>query len=72
MSITLIIIVVTVIASCTPSGNDAVKQKLDAEPYAVKRNNEYFRFITSGADAPGLHALVFHMLASLYSFWPTL
>jgi membrane associated rhomboid family serine protease len=48
MSITLIIVIVTVLASLYAWSNNAVQQKWMLNPYAVKRHNEYFRFITSG------------------------
>ncbi len=67
MSITLIIVIVTVLASLYAWSNNAVQQKWMLNPYAVKRNNEYFRFITSGLIHQDYLHLFFNMLA-LYSF----
>ncbi len=67
MSITLIIIIITVLASLYAWNNAAVMQKWMLNPYAVKRNNEYFRFITSGLIHQDYLHLFFNMLA-LYSF----
>jgi membrane associated rhomboid family serine protease len=67
MSITLIIIIVTVIASLYAWSNNAVLQKWMLNPYAVKRHNEYFRFITSGLIHNDYLHLFFNMFA-LFSF----
>jgi membrane associated rhomboid family serine protease len=67
MSITLIIVAVTVLSSLYAFSNDAVKQKWMLNPYAVKRHNEYFRFITSGLIHQDYMHLLFNMVA-LYSF----
>ncbi len=67
MSITLIIILVTVIASLYAFSNEGVKQKWMLNPYAVKRHNEYFRFITSGLIHQDYMHLFFNMFP-LYSF----
>ena len=67
MSITLIIIIITVIASLYAWSNAAVMQKWMLNPYAVKRHNEYFRFITSGLIHQDYMHLFFNMFA-FYSF----
>jgi membrane associated rhomboid family serine protease len=67
MSLTLIIIIVTVIASLYAWSNNAVQQKWMLNPYAVKRHNEYFRFITSGLIHQDYMHLFFNMFA-FYSF----
>ncbi len=67
MSLTLIIIIVTVIASLYAWSNNAVQQKWMLNPYAVKRHHEYFRFITSGLIHQDYMHLFFNMFA-FYSF----
>ncbi len=67
MSITLIIIIITVLASLYAWRDNAVLQRWMLNPYSVKRRSEYFRFITSGLIHNDYIHLFFNMFA-LYSF----
>lgn len=67
ISLTILIIIVTIIASYYAWKNPAVQYKWMMNPYSISRNGSYFRFITSGfIHADGWH-LFFNML-SLYFF----
>ena len=65
--ITILIIVVTVAASFYAWQKQEIYRKWVMNPYLVKKNNEYFRFLTSGF----LHADHIHLFINmfvLYSF----
>ena len=67
MSITLIIIVVTIIASIFAWNKEGIMQKWIFNPYSVWKRNEYHRLITSGfIHRDGMH-LFFNMF-TLYFF----
>ncbi len=67
ISLTLIIIIITAIASFYAWQNTTVFNQWMMNPYEVSRKNQYWRFITSGLiHADGTH-LFFNMF-SLYSF----
>ena len=64
---TIIIIAITAIISITAFQNRALMDKWIMQPYLIKENKEYYRFITSGF----LHAGWMHLLINmfvLYSF----
>jgi membrane associated rhomboid family serine protease len=67
ITVTLIIIVITVLASLYAWNNDAVFQKWILNPYTVQRRNEYHRLITSGLIHKDYMHLFFNMFA-LYFF----
>ncbi len=67
MSVTLIIIVVTVIASFYAWNNAAILSRWIFNPYTIARRNQYDRFITSGFIHNDYGHLFFNMLA-LYFF----
>jgi membrane associated rhomboid family serine protease len=67
MSITIIIIIVTVIASFYAWNNPSVQQKWMMNPYDIAQRNEYWRFITSGFIHSDYTHLFFNML-TLYFF----
>jgi membrane associated rhomboid family serine protease len=67
MSLTLIFVIITVIASLYAWNNNNVLQSWMLNPYSVKRRNEYYRFITSGLIHNDYMHLFFNMFA-LYSF----
>ncbi len=67
MSITLIIIVVTVLASLYAWNNASIMQKWIMNPYAVNTRKEYYRFVTSGLIHNDYTHLFFNML-TLYFF----
>src|SRR5690606_19724410 len=65
MSITLIIIVLTVIASFYAWSNPQVQHKWIFSPYIVHTNNEYHRFVTSGF----IHADQMHLFFNMFTFY---
>jgi membrane associated rhomboid family serine protease len=66
MSITLIIIVITVLASFYAWNNESVFQKWILNPYTVNRRNEYHRMLTSGLIHKDYMHLFFNMLAMFF------
>ncbi|HVD97576.1 MAG TPA: rhomboid family intramembrane serine protease [Cytophagaceae bacterium] len=67
MSPSLILILLNVVASLYAWNNEAIYRKWLMNPYWVKRENQYYRFITSGfIHGDWLH-LIFNMIA-LFSF----
>lgn len=65
MSITLIIIIITVIASFYAWSNPNIQQKWIFSPYIVQTNNEYQRFVTSGF----IHADQMHLLFNMFTLY---
>lgn len=67
MSVTLILVIATVAATLYGWNNANLQYKWIFNPYAVARNNEYFRFITSGFIHSNWMHLIFNMFM-LYAF----
>jgi membrane associated rhomboid family serine protease len=67
MSVTLILVIATVAATLYGWNNPNLQYKWIFNPYAVARNNEYFRFITSGFIHSNWMHLIFNMFM-LYAF----
>ncbi|MFZ9301292.1 MAG: rhomboid family intramembrane serine protease [Chitinophagaceae bacterium] len=67
MSITLIIIVATVLASLPAIQNDELKDKFLFWPYMIRKKKEFFRFFTGAFFHADLMHLAFNMI-TLYSF----
>lgn len=65
MSITLIIIIATALASFPALQNDVLKDKFLFWPYMIKRRKEYFRFVTGAF----FHADFMHLLFNMISFY---
>lgn len=65
MSITFLIIIITAGVSFIGFNKESVKEDLLFWPYLVKKNGEFYRFITYGA----LHADVMHLLFNMLSFY---
>lgn len=65
MSITLIIIIITVIASFYAWSKPHIQQKWIFSPYIVSTNNEYQRFVTSGF----IHADHMHLLFNMFTLY---
>ncbi|MEY4594014.1 MAG: hypothetical protein RIQ47_424, partial [Bacteroidota bacterium] len=69
MNISLTIVLITVIVSILAFNNRNLLSKLIFNPFIIKRDNEYHRFLTSGF----IHADWMHLLINmfvLYSFGP--
>ena len=67
MSVTIISIIVTVLITLYTWKNPLVMNNWIFYPYGVKRNNEWYRFLTSGFLHADWGHLIFNML-SLYFF----
>jgi membrane associated rhomboid family serine protease len=67
MTITTILIIITIAASLYAWSRPDIYEKWMMNPYRVKRNKEYYRFITSGFVHSGYVHLGFNMMA-FYSF----
>lgn len=67
LSITLIIVIITVIASLTAFSNEKVMNDLIFYPPAIHQNKQWYRFLTSGLIHGDYVHLAFNMIA-LYSF----
>lgn len=65
MSITLILIIITVIASYYAWSNPLVQEKWIFSPYQVSTKNEYYRFITSGF----IHADQMHLFFNMFTLY---
>ncbi len=65
MSITLYIIIITIGVSWYSWNNPSLLDKLLLNPVRVKRNKEYYRFVTSGF----VHADFGHLLFNMLSLW---
>ncbi len=62
MSITLIIIIITSLISMNAFKNTTLRGKLIFNPYVIKRNGEYHRFLTSGF----IHSDYIHLLFNMF------
>lgn len=67
MTLTLTIIIITALLSFTAFNNPKIMQDLIFHPPAIIRNNQYYRFITSGFIHADINHLLFNML-TLYFF----
>ncbi|MEM6359607.1 MAG: rhomboid family intramembrane serine protease [Bacteroidota bacterium] len=67
MSLTLIFIAVTVVISIKAWNDPALTNRWIFNPYAVKHNKQYYRFLSSGFLHGGFIHLLFNMLV-LYMF----
>ena len=65
MSITIIIIAITVIVSFYAWKKPHIMHKSMFNPYSVRSNNEYYRFVTSGF----IHADQMHLLFNMFTFY---
>lgn len=65
MSITLIIIIITVVASFYAWNKPHIQEKWIFSPYRVNTRNEYFRFISSGF----IHGDQMHLLFNMFTFY---
>jgi membrane associated rhomboid family serine protease len=65
VSITLIVILISVAASIYAWKNPEIYHKWMMNPYRVNRNNEYYRFITSGF----IHADYTHLFFNMFSLF---
>ncbi len=65
MSITIIITVITVAISILAFYNESFMDKLIFHPYSVGRNNEWYRFVSSGF----IHADFMHLAFNMFSFY---
>ena len=63
--ITFILIAINVVVSLIGFSNAAFLEKTMLWPYGIKRNKEYWRFITSGF----IHADFIHLLFNMFSFY---
>jgi membrane associated rhomboid family serine protease len=63
--ITLLIIALNVIASIIGFNNRDFINRAIMWPYGVKRNNQYYRFITSGF----VHANYMHLIFNMFTFY---
>ncbi len=70
LSTTTILIIVNVVVSIFALNNKQAYNKMMMNPYAVKNNNEYFRFITSGFIHADFRHLGFNMI-TLFFFGDT-
>ena len=67
MSVTLILVIATSIATIYAWNNPHIQAKWIFNPYTVRRNNEYHRFLTSGFIHGSWLHLIFNMFV-LYMF----
>ncbi|PRY15014.1 membrane associated rhomboid family serine protease [Pontibacter ummariensis] len=65
MSVTIILIIITVGISLYAWQNESLMHKWIFQPYAVQRDNSWYRFITSGF----LHADFTHLLFNMFTFY---
>lgn len=65
MSVTLVIIALTVIASFYAWSKPHIQQKWIFNPYRVNAGKEYYRFITSGF----IHVDQMHLLFNMFTFY---
>ncbi len=69
MNITIVIILITCGISIWAFNNREVMGKLIFDPIAVTKNNQYYRFLSSGFVHADFMHLIFNMI-TLYSFGP--
>ncbi|MEO5675841.1 MAG: rhomboid family intramembrane serine protease [Chitinophagales bacterium] len=67
MSITIIIIIITALVSFGAFQSNELEQRLILRPYLINRDNQWYRFITSGFIHANIPHLAINMLV-LYSF----
>lgn len=65
MSVTLILIIITVAISFYAWQNESLMHKWIFQPYAVQRDNSWYRFLTSGF----LHADMTHLFFNMFTFF---
>ena len=65
MSLTLYITVITVAISIIAMYNEALMDKLIFNPYTIRNQNEWYRFISSGF----IHADFMHLAFNMFSFY---
>src|ERR1700704_3551559 len=65
MNITYTIIGFTVLISLVAMNKEKLMQNLMMNPYRIKRNREYYRFLTSGF----IHINHVHLLFNMFSFY---
>ena len=65
MSVTLILIIITVGISLYALKNESLMHKWIFQPYAVQRDNSWYRFITSGF----LHADMMHLFFNMFTLF---
>jgi membrane associated rhomboid family serine protease len=65
LSLSLIVIIITILASLYAWQKPAVMQKWMMNPYRVNKHHEYYRFITSGF----IHADYAHLFFNMFSFF---
>ncbi|GAB3825259.1 hypothetical protein GCM10028895_34660 [Pontibacter rugosus] len=65
MSVTIILIIITVGISLYAWQNESLMHKWIFQPYAVQRDNSWYRFITSGF----LHADFTHLLFNMFTLF---
>ena len=65
MSVTLILIIITVGISLYAWKNESLLHKWIFQPYAVQRDNSWYRFVTSGF----LHADFTHLFFNMFTFF---
>ncbi|MHA6248611.1 rhomboid family intramembrane serine protease [Pontibacter sp. CAU 1760] len=65
MSVTLILIIITVGISFYAWQNEGLMHKWIFQPYAVQRDNSWYRFLTSGF----LHADMTHLFFNMFTFF---
>jgi membrane associated rhomboid family serine protease len=67
MSVTLLIIIITCLASFPAFQNENLKDKLLFWPYRINKQNEYYRFMSGALIHADTMHLLFNMV-TLYSF----
>lgn len=65
MSVTIILIIITVGISLYAWQNESLMHKWIFQPYAVQRDNSWYRFVTSGF----LHADFTHLFFNMFTFY---
>jgi len=65
MSITFLIIIITAAVSILAFNRETMKEDLLFWPYYIKREGQYYRFITNGV----LHADAMHLIFNMVSFY---
>ena len=65
MSVTLSIIIITCLVSFPAFSNEKIKNDLLFWPYAIKRNNQIYRFVSGGV----VHADTMHLIFNMLTLW---